>query len=365
VWFSNYVIVFKVLGPWFNWNGWGIFHFCVFETIILLVEGSHFRAMLTSPGVTQRNSASPKDAEPDTADPLWWTKPPRRFCKKCKALKPPRAHHCSVAGHCVMKMDHYCPWVNNTVGQNNHKFFLQFLVYVTIGTLYAALLTMSYAFSAWRGAVPWPAWGVGEMAMAIAQVVLDIFFTIFVIAMMCDQYEAICTDTTGIEAMKRWEERDWTIVQGLTSIMGTPLGVHWFVPTLPQGTAFYEWSPRDDPDAYDIRDPSIKTFFRDLELQHRLADLKSAEMLGDGEAEGGEGAPLKDAQSTLTKRKGGSGAMSNAAQDAKLVRVYDRQGRPLLVPPKIAAEMEAAALEGDAATGKSGEGAARHVSMGS
>ncbi len=58
VWFSNYVIVFKVLGPWFNWNGWGIFHFCVFETIILLVEGSHFRAMLTSPGVTQRNSVS-------------------------------------------------------------------------------------------------------------------------------------------------------------------------------------------------------------------------------------------------------------------------------------------------------------------
>ncbi len=255
--------------------------------------------------------------------------------------------------------------MNNTVGQNNHKFFLQFLVYVTIGTLYAALLTMSYAFSAWRGAVPWPAWGVGEMAMAIAQVVLDIFFTIFVIAMMCDQYEAICTDTTGIEAMKRWEERDWTIVQCLTSIMCTPLGVHWFVPTLPQGTAFYEWSPRDDPDAYDIRDPSIKTFFRDLELQHRLADLKSAEMLGDGEAEGSEGAPVKDAQSTLTKRKGGSGAMSNAAQDAKLVRVYDRQGRPLLVPPKIAAEMEAAALEGDAATGKSGEGAARHVSMGS
>ena len=56
VWFSNYVIVFKVLGPWFNWSGWGLVHLVVFETIILLVEASHFRAMLTGPGVTQRNS---------------------------------------------------------------------------------------------------------------------------------------------------------------------------------------------------------------------------------------------------------------------------------------------------------------------
>lgn len=253
--------------------------------------------------------------------------------------------------------------VNNTVGQNNHKFFLQFLVYVTIGTTYAALLTLTYAFSAWRGAVEWPAWSVGEMAMAIAQVVLDIFFTIFVIAMMCDQYEAICTDTTGIEAMKRWEERDWTISQGLTSIMGTPLGIHWFVPTLPQGSAYYEWSPRDDADAYDIRDPAIKTFFRDLELQHRLADLKNAEM-----AEGEEAAEDASTGSKVTKRKGGSSEgrpMSHAAEAAKLVRVYDKQGRPLLVPPKIAAEMQAAALEDDAASGKSGESAARHISVGS
>ena len=235
-------------------------------------------------------------------------------------------------------------------------------MYVTIGTLYAALLTMTYAFTAWRGSVAWPAWSVGEMAMAIAQVVLDIFFTIFVIAMMCDQYEAICTDTTGIEAMKRWEERDWTISQGLTSIMGTPLSAHWFLPTLPQGKSFYAWSPRDDADAYDIRDPSIKTFFRDLELQHRLADLKSAEMEGSE-----EGDTSDTSGNTLTKRKGKPShpAVSKAAQEAKLVRVYDKQGRPLLVPPKIAAEMEAAALEDDAATGKSGEGAARHISVGS
>ena len=29
-------------------------------------------------------------------------------CAKCKSIKPERAHHCSVCGRCVMKMDHHC-----------------------------------------------------------------------------------------------------------------------------------------------------------------------------------------------------------------------------------------------------------------
>lgn len=32
-----------------------------------------------------------------------------RWCAKCAALKPPRAHHCSMCGICVLRMDHHCP----------------------------------------------------------------------------------------------------------------------------------------------------------------------------------------------------------------------------------------------------------------
>ena len=39
-----------------------------------------------------------------------------RYCRHCKAWKPDRAHHCRQLGRCVLRMDHFCPWVGTTVG---------------------------------------------------------------------------------------------------------------------------------------------------------------------------------------------------------------------------------------------------------
>ncbi|PVU90248.1 hypothetical protein BB561_004965 [Smittium simulii] len=43
------------------------------------------------------------------------------ICLKCKKVKPPRAHHCSICNRCVMKMDHlhvYLILTNSTTIEN-------------------------------------------------------------------------------------------------------------------------------------------------------------------------------------------------------------------------------------------------------
>ena len=58
-------------------------------------------------------------------------------------MKPPRAHHCSICGKCVLRMDHHCPWVGRCVGHHNYKLFYQFLLYTVVGNLWS-VLTMGH-----------------------------------------------------------------------------------------------------------------------------------------------------------------------------------------------------------------------------
>jgi hypothetical protein len=37
-------------------------------------------------------------------------------------------------------MDHHCPWINNCVGELNQKYFIQFLFYVGVLSVYAMAL---------------------------------------------------------------------------------------------------------------------------------------------------------------------------------------------------------------------------------
>uniref|UniRef100_T1IPK0 Palmitoyltransferase n=1 Tax=Strigamia maritima TaxID=126957 RepID=T1IPK0_STRMM len=77
-----------------------------------------------------------------------------RYCEKCHFIKPDRAHHCSVCGECVLKMDHHCPWVNNCVGFMNYKFFVLFLGYALLYCLYISATTLQYFIKFWRNDLP-------------------------------------------------------------------------------------------------------------------------------------------------------------------------------------------------------------------
>ncbi|KAM4543477.1 palmitoyltransferase ZDHHC23-B [Fundulus diaphanus] len=52
----------------------------------------------------------------------------RSWCPACRVVRPPRAGHCRICGVCVLRLDHHCVWINNCVGQANHRSFLLTLV---------------------------------------------------------------------------------------------------------------------------------------------------------------------------------------------------------------------------------------------
>ncbi|KAH7633294.1 DHHC palmitoyltransferase-domain-containing protein [Sordaria sp. MPI-SDFR-AT-0083] len=103
--------------------------------LYLLANWCYTYAVFTSPGSTTNDhgySTLPTQAPPTATSFTVKSNGEFRFCKKCQARKPDRAHHCSTCRRCVLKMDHHCPWLATCVGLRNHKAFLLFLSYTSI-----------------------------------------------------------------------------------------------------------------------------------------------------------------------------------------------------------------------------------------
>ncbi|OZC08973.1 hypothetical protein X798_04060 [Onchocerca flexuosa] len=101
------------------------------------------------------------------------------------------------------------PWVNNCIGEYNQKYFLQFLLYVGLSSGYALSLIVTawvhhdqYALNGIKG--PY------EQSVHNAKILHTIFlsiesalFGLFVLAVSCDQIQAILNDETAVEAVQR------------------------------------------------------------------------------------------------------------------------------------------------------------------
>ena len=63
-----------------------------------------------------------------------------RWCKKCQASKPPRAHHCKACTRCIPKMDHHCPWTTSCISYRTFPHFCRFLLYSVLAMLFLSYL---------------------------------------------------------------------------------------------------------------------------------------------------------------------------------------------------------------------------------
>eukprot|EP00529_Nitzschia_sp_RCC80_P024135 CAMPEP_0113463834 /NCGR_PEP_ID=MMETSP0014_2-20120614/12875_1 /TAXON_ID=2857 /ORGANISM="Nitzschia sp." /LENGTH=449 /DNA_ID=CAMNT_0000355867 /DNA_START=535 /DNA_END=1882 /DNA_ORIENTATION=+ /assembly_acc=CAM_ASM_000159 len=208
-----------------------------------------------------------------------------RRCHKCNDnYKPNRAHHDSVTGRCVVKFDHFCPWVGNAVGALNHKFFVLFVGYTLVSCCFSLVLI------AMRGVhcgLPSPAVssasttttstgastadnnnnsiatedrleecrGWDESYLGSMLFVVSVVFGIFTSCMLCEQIDAIKTNRSKIARMKMSVGGQGTELSRVTEEFNEMFGGrsqqvawHWFVPLdveFPRGmdkvVLGYEW----------------------------------------------------------------------------------------------------------------------------
>ncbi|CAG7919387.1 unnamed protein product [Penicillium olsonii] len=106
----------------------------------------YYRTCFVDPGRLPKSEQRPKPKEQDSDEVTGR----QRWCRKCEAYKPPRAHHCKTCKRCIPKMDHHCPWTSNCVSHFTLPHFMRFLFYASVGMLYLETLLWQRASYVWK-----------------------------------------------------------------------------------------------------------------------------------------------------------------------------------------------------------------------
>lgn len=295
--FGMYVVSYKIIEPWLGFQSLrGMFHMVIFNTLCILTMYTHWKAMTTDPG------AVPKDARPLPTDDQEFdpeaaasrSTPYKKFCRRCKAFKPKRAHHCSICERCIVKMDHHCPWVNNCVGIGNTKLFVQFLLLIFVLSAYAIALLILKALncSMSRKSKHFCPSSPGDAVFLVALLVEGILFGLFTLCMLADQSETISSNQTQIDRLKnvRHDFQD-----EINEVFGTPSNykfhVSWLLPT----------------------QAKFPTHFRDKIYGFILPQVSEADRLGSSNTE-------------LTPLQTKSNESTEQSED---ISIFNREGRDL------------------------------------
>ncbi len=232
--YADYVVIRWIVMQTMSESYWGIFHVVIFNVITLMLFMSHSRAVFSDPGIVPLppNRIDFSDHHSNSKDSLNSAPPPGKpalrtsslihnifcnffpeedwtICTRCEMYRPPRAHHCRICRRCIRRMDHHCPWINNCVGEWNQKYFIQFLFYVALLSGYSILLVaMSWYYHGNEGISGLATREVIQVKQSrilhsVLLVLESILFGLFVCAIACDQFDAIFSDETLVEQVKK------------------------------------------------------------------------------------------------------------------------------------------------------------------
>ncbi|PNH38068.1 hypothetical protein VD0004_g8739 [Verticillium dahliae] len=145
-----------------------------------------------------------------------------KWCSECRNWKPDRAHHSSEIGRCVLKMDHYCPWVGGMVSETSFKFFSQFTCYCA-AMCAVVLSTAAYCLARQQQE------GRSLDGQIVAVIALSAFFGLFTFTMTTTSWYYVFLNVTNIDMLKK----AWVYQVAVRVPRGTPSSQHFSTVTYP------------------------------------------------------------------------------------------------------------------------------------
>ncbi|GFF38884.1 palmitoyltransferase with autoacylation activity Pfa4 [Aspergillus lentulus] len=137
----------------------------------------------------------------------------QRWCRRCEAFKPPRAHHCKTCQRCIPKMDHHCPWTSNCVSHFTYPHFMRFLFYAVVGMGYLETLLFERASIVWssRHLPSYLGPSLGQLIHLFILLVVNSLTWLALFILLLRSLWSLALNTTTIES---WEiERHETLLR--------------------------------------------------------------------------------------------------------------------------------------------------------
>lgn len=195
--------------------------------------------------------------------------------KKSNEIRPERAHFCSTMRKDVLRMDHFCPWTGNCVGQANHKHFLLLGFYGAVAGIVAFLTALPDLIGCTTGysenAYVWANVSVADRCQFIIFGVFAVLVMLLLTGLITSHFPLACRNMTTIEELytnmpNPYDQQNW--FKNLEQVFGA-FGWDWFLPVKPRRMKTDGFSYRRNGEV--LPEGLVEVYGKDQEASRQLS----------------------------------------------------------------------------------------------